>query len=90
MPKRQPEPMQPVVLDKEGVARFQENAIVRYLLDFATSRGASLNELAMLPFSDEDRRQLAQLIGYSVGGYSELGYVDNASCRRAMRKADAL
>lgn len=32
-------PMQPQVLDPEGVVRFKRNQIVRDLLDFATPRG---------------------------------------------------
>jgi len=30
-----------------------------------------------MDFPKEDRQQLAQLIGYSLSGYSELGYVDD-------------
>lgn len=64
--------MQPVYLDSEGVARFKENAIVRFLLDDGPN---SMNRLAIMPFTDEDREQFAQLIGYSVGGFSDLSYV---------------
>lgn len=34
----------------------------------------SLNELACMEFTDSDRSQFAQLIGYSVGGYGDLDY----------------
>lgn len=73
-----PNPIQPIFLDRHGVMRFKDNKIVRYLLDYASARGCSLNELACMEFSDDDRRQLAQLIGYSVGGFSDLSYVSDA------------
>lgn len=47
-----------------------------------------LNNLAKMPFSDEDWQQLAQLIGYSVGGYSTLSYVDDEAYRLATEEAD--
>lgn len=38
----------------------------------------SLNDIAVRDYSDDDRQQLAQLIGYSLSGYSELSsYVDD-------------
>lgn len=67
-------PMQPLIEDHEGIIRFKKNAIVRYLLDSGT---ADMNTLALMPFSDEDRMQFAQLIGYSVGGFAELSYVSD-------------
>jgi hypothetical protein len=67
-------PMQPLVYDDEEIVRFKKNTIVRYLLDSGT---ADMNTLALMPFSDEDRVQFAQLIGYSVSGFSELSYVSD-------------
>ena len=64
-------PRQPEIRDKEGTLRFKSNDIVRFLLD--TSK-FNMNDLALMPFSLEDRRQFAQLIGYSVSGYGELPY----------------
>lgn len=64
-------PQQPIVTDDSGTARFKENAIVRFLLDDGPN---DMNRLARMPFSAEDRRQFAQLIGYSVSGYEELSY----------------
>lgn len=81
-----PQPMQPIVWDGKGVIRFQGNAIVRALLDFATSKGMSLNEIAAMDFRREDREQFAQLIGYSVSGYGDLGYVRPST----LAKADAI
>lgn len=71
------QPIQPLYTDEHGVVRFKENAIVRQLLDFASERGMSLNEIARMPFSREDRVQFAQLIGYSLSGFGTLSYVDN-------------
>lgn len=71
------QPIQPLYTDEHGVVRFKKNAIVRQLLDFASERGMSLNEIARMPFSREDRVQFAQLIGYSLSGFGTLSYVDN-------------
>lgn len=73
-------PTQPLELDGHGVRRFKRNAIVEYLL---RNGGIDLNKLATLDFSKEDRQQFAQLIGYSLSGYSELNYVDEDSYRKA-------
>jgi hypothetical protein len=73
-------PMQPLVTDAQGTVRFKENAIVRHLLD---NGGIDLNTLGALEFTDEDRQQFAQLIGYSVSGYGELRYVSDRSYERA-------
>jgi hypothetical protein len=74
------QPMQPIYLDDKGTARFKENAIVRYILD---NGGIDLNQLAFIDFSVEDREQFAQLIGYSVSGFGELGYVTDATYNKA-------
>ena len=80
-------PMQKIILDKDGIARFQANAIVVYLLD---NGGMDMNHLAEMGFSDEDRAQFAQLIGYSACGYTELSYVSGRSGRKATEIAEAL
>ena len=69
-------PIQPIEKDKHGILRFKENKIVSYLLD---NGKISLNKIAVMDFSREDRQQFAQLIGYSLSGYSELSYVDDES-----------
>jgi hypothetical protein len=80
-------PMQPIVLDDDGIARFKGNAIVRFLLD----RGPiTLNDLALMNFSDEDREQFAQLIGYSVCGFGELSYASDEVVALADAKAEAM
>ena len=59
-------PQQPI---KDG--RFIKNSIVRFLLDSSES---NLSDLDKLPFTDSERSQFAQLIGYSVNGFEELGF----------------
>ena len=82
-------PMQPVV-DVKGTHRFKENAIVNHLLEFASKHGHGLNELACLEFSEDDRMQLAQLIGYSIEGYGTLSYVSDKSYDKAAKASDKL
>lgn len=67
-------PIQPLITDGSGVTRFKSNKIVQYLLDAGTF---DMNQLACIPFSDEDRMQFAQLMGYSLNGFWELSYVTN-------------
>ncbi len=78
-------PIQPLAYDEKGVLRFKANAIVQYLLD---NGGIDLNKIACLPFSKEDRQQFAQLIGYSLSGYSTLSYSDNQTCEAAVKMFD--
>jgi hypothetical protein len=69
-------PIQPLVTDERGTVRFKENAIVRHLLD--SHPKCDMNTLAVMDFSNDDRQQFAQLIGYSLSGYSSLQrYVDD-------------
>jgi hypothetical protein len=75
-------PTQPLVR-KDGVVRFKENAIVRYLLDAGK---ISMNDLAVMPFDRDDRNQFAQLIGYSLCGYGDLSYVSDKAYKRAERE----
>lgn len=68
--------MQPVVVGKDKVIRFKENAIVRWMLEMGRlGQRFDLNVIGATPFPQEDREQLAQLIGYSVSGYGDLSYV---------------
>lgn len=86
--KTQSHPIQPLAKDASGVLRFKENKIVSDLLDLASKHGLSLNDIAVREYSNEDRQQLAQLIGYSLSGYSELRpYVDDAAYAAAEVRA---
>ncbi len=84
-------PMQPIVWDGKGVIRFQENRIVSALLDFASSRGMDMNEIARAArrgaYTKAEQMQFAQLIGYSVSGFRDLSYADPEVVRRADEKA---
>lgn len=67
-------PIQPICKDEYDTPRFKKNKIVRFLLDAGPF---DMNKLAMMDFSQEDRIQFAQLIGYSLDGFSELSYVND-------------
>ncbi len=78
-------PIQPII-DVNGTKRFKANAIVEYLLD---NGGIDMNAISRLPFSREDREQFAQLIGYSLSGFSELGYVSDDTFEAASKMAES-
>lgn len=81
MPKH---PIQPIEKDVNGYPRFKKNKIVEYLLD---NGGVDLNMIAALShtegFSQNDHEQFAQLIGYSLSGFSELSYVSDETYEAA-------
>jgi hypothetical protein len=82
-------PIQPLANDAKDVLRFKENAIVRHLLD--THPACDMNKLATLDFSDDDRQQFAQLIGYSLDGYGSLAsYVSDDAYTAAAHMAEGL
>jgi hypothetical protein len=74
-------PIQPLESDSNGVLRFKENAIVSFLLGNSPYH---MNQLATMPFSDEDREQFAQLIGYSLCGFGDLDYTSDATYDEAL------
>ena len=75
-------PIQPLAPDERGTIRFKRNSIVDFL---AKDR---LNELAAMGFPQEDWEQLAQLIGYSLSGFSELSYVRDETFATASKMAE--
>lgn len=77
MANRSKQPIQPLYRDEDGIVRFQDNSIVRFLLDWSRQRGMGMNELAKLHFPAQDWQQFAQLIGYSVSGFGDLSYAEN-------------
>lgn len=89
MSKKNKQPMQPVIVDKNGVARFKKNEVVRMLLDLASPKGVDMNTLVVagdgLP--QKDWEQFYQLIGYSLSGYAELSRVSSKSYCKAEAKA---
>lgn len=80
-------PIQPLYFDDNGVIRFKENAIVHFLLKSGTQ---DMNSLACFPFSQDDREQFAQLIGYSLSGFGELHYVSDETYAKAEKSAKKL
>jgi hypothetical protein len=79
-------PVQPLEVNEHGIVRFKGNSIVRFILERG---GIDLNTIAARSFSKEDRQQFAQLIGYSLSGYSELSYVDDKAFARAQAMLSA-
>ncbi len=80
--------MQPLIKDKRGTVRFKENAIVSAVLEAAREgRKLDLNDIACMDFTQEDRCQFAQLIGYSLSGYHELNYVSDRHAEEATEAA---
>lgn len=82
-PQRKPLTLQPVIKDKHGVLRFKRNKLVDALYEHGVKTGLGLNELHCMEFTDEDRQQFAQLIGYSVDGYCGLSYVTDEAAEQA-------
>lgn len=79
--------MQAIILDEHGVARFKENKIVTFLLDNGRH---DMNTIACEDFTQEDREQFAQLIGYSVSGFGELSYASDAAYDKAWELAEKI
>jgi len=78
--------MQPLV-NVNGVTRFKKNGLVDALYEHGVKTGLGMNELHCMDFSDEDRTQFAQLIGYSLSGYGSLSYVSDESYEAAEQSA---
>lgn len=78
-------PIQPIITDEHGTKRFKDNKIVRYLLDASE---IDMNQLAAIPFDQDDREQFAQLIGYSVSGFSDLSYVRDITYETAVKMSE--
>ena len=73
-------PIQPIA---DG--RFVENRIVSAVLEAST---LDLNQIAMMDFTDEERMQFAQLIGYSLSGFGSLSYASDEVCAVAHRMSE--
>lgn len=80
-------PMQPLVIDDQGVIRFKKNKIVRALLDTGK---LNMNDIAVLDFPLEDRIQFVQLIGYSVSGAGDLSYMPEDLIAKADEQAELI
>ena len=67
--------------------RFVENRIVTQL--FQTS-SLTFNDIAIMNFTDQERMQFAQLIGYSVSGFGTLIYVDDETYNAAVKMSEGM
>ena len=67
--------LKPVIMIAKDIKMKDANAIVQHLFD--THPTCDMNHLARIGFTDDDRQQFAQLIGYSLSGYGDLSYVDD-------------
>ncbi len=65
--------------------RFVPNRIVEKLLESAP---IDLNDIAKMDFTEQERMQFAQLIGYSLNGFSELSYVDDETYGAAEKSSE--
>ncbi len=92
--KRPKHPMQPVIIANDKVIRFNQNSIVRWMLDELRRHGRDLNYIAAAFRIHEDHKddyqQLMQLIGYSVSGYGDLSTHDRDVLRSANAEATKL
>lgn len=86
-------PMQPIIW-KNNIIRFKENKLVRMLLEHSSKTGLDLNTLTektyYKPSYKEDWNQFAQLIGYSVSGFSELNYANKNIIYEADKRAQIM
>lgn len=89
-PQRKPLTMQPIIKDERGVLRFKKNGLVDVLYEHGVNTGLGLNELHCMNFTDEDRQQFAQLIGYSVSGYGSLSYVTDEAYEAAEKSVHGI
>lgn len=87
-------PLQPLYRDGGGRIRFKANAIVEFLLDHCSQlppeHRVNMNELAVMGFTEADREQFLQLIGYDINGFADMSYVRDKTFKRAMAAADVL
>jgi len=82
--------MQPISFDEQGTPRFQQNAVVRWLVDEAKKKGLTLNDFPVGELPQTDVEQFWQMMGYSVGGYCELSFVSDESCEAAIAETKRL
>ncbi|MCG3740692.1 hypothetical protein [Vibrio cincinnatiensis] len=83
---RKKHPIQPLLKDENGTIRFKSNEIVKFLFERG---GFDMNDLASMDFSQEDREQFAQLIGYNLSWYGELSYVSDELYDAAEKMANS-
>lgn len=90
-PNRPPHPHQPIFVDERGVVRFKPNRIVEWMLEQGRAgQRFDLHAIETRDFPDDDRIQLAQLIGYSVDVFGGLHYVPDELAAECDRQATAI
>ncbi len=71
-------------------AASRGSSLLSHSINQITRPTCDLNRLACMDFSDDDRQQFAQLIGYSLSGYGDLqSYVDDHAYATAAEMADS-
>jgi hypothetical protein len=78
-------PMQPLKRETNGVIRFKRNEIVEWLWQ---TGHIDMNAITRMDFPAADKRQLAQLLGYSLYGYGDLRYVQPEDFEAALAASD--
>lgn len=82
---------QPIGIAEDGIVRFKQNAIVRWLVDTHHGGQSAMNTIAVKvargEFRTADYVHLMQLIGYSAIGYCDLSQVPRKAKSRARKEA---
>lgn len=78
------QPTQPLFKER-NIVKFKPNPIVVYLLE--NSR-VDLTTISRMEFKDEDRTQLVQLLGASIGEFSDLPFVDKDVLQEVKAQVD--
>ncbi len=74
-------PMQPLEFDKEGIIRFKQNAIVKFLIDQYSTQ--VLNYIYVSgDFPWEDYKQFVQLSGHRVSSCKDMKYATDEEIKR--------
>jgi hypothetical protein len=75
-------PLQQTVIDDEGIARFQGNAIVKHLFE---KSAIAIEDLNTMDFTVEDREQMLQLLGLPVNDFAAMADVRQSSIEEAKK-----
>ncbi len=83
-------PIQPLETDKHGILRFRENKCVVALMKQVEALGGSWSECLYADgVETADRVQFAQLHGYSLSGFGDLGHVPETDLQAAREMHEA-
>ena len=77
-------PIQPLEFDSAGVLRFKENKCVSALIEQVKALGGDWSDCLYADgVETADRVQFAQLHGYSLSGFGDLGHVPETDLKAA-------